>query len=505
MKETASMRLLWRTIVPAGLGAAVVLAAAWLALAMPQANADSPGTATGGGSSLPLATPGVDPSGGAGGGGGGDAGGGSGVPAPPPPPPPPGSWEALHGGGGGGGNSGNPGGSGGPNIDIPGTLPDQPQGPGVSPNEIIVVLPGTMNRSAGAAFAADYNSTVIDYFQLPGLNAHVFLLSVRDGAQFGQRFQRMTQDPRPLWVQPNPAFATSPARKLSSTDPQPSIGLQYALAQVHIEPVLDVTRGGDVRVAIVDSGVAVKHEALAGARISVLDVIAQPNDPATTAPAELHGTAIASIIVGHGQLQGIAPDVDLLAIRAFKETDPKSGAARSSAFYLSKGISAAIDRGVRVINLSLTGPQDRLVAHTVEQALMAKIAVIAAAGNAGPGAPPAFPAAQAGVIAVTATDNGDRLYRYANTGSYVTVAAPGVDILVAQPKGYGYLSGTSMATAYVSGLSALMISRVDDLTPVRLRKLLEASATDLGAPQRDPQFGAGRIDASVAFSHLAAN
>jgi hypothetical protein len=62
-----------------------------------------------------------------------------------------------------------------------------------------------------------------------------------------------------------------------------------------------------------------------------------------------------------------------------------------------------------------------------------------------------------------------------------------------------------MATAYVTGLSALMISRVDDLTPVRLRKLLETSATDLGAPQRDPQFGAGRIDASVAFSHLAAN
>jgi subtilisin family serine protease len=418
------------------------------------------------------------------------------------------SFKAVEGdGGGGGGNLGNPGGSsGGPNVEIPGLLPnDQSQGPNISPDEIIVVLPSTMNRSAGAAFAADHNSTVVDYFRLPGLNAHVFLLSLKDAAQFGQRFKKMAQDPRPLWVQPNPSFATSPSRKLSSTDPKPNIGLQYALAQVHIEPVLDVTRGGGVPVAMVDSGVAVKHEALADASISVLDVIAKPNEVLTEATPEGHGTAIASILVGHGQLQGIAPDVELLAIRAFKETDPKSGAARSSAFYLSKGISAAIDRGARIINLSLTGPQDRLVAHTVEQALMAKIAVIAAAGNAGPGAPPAYPAAQAGVIAVTATDNGDHLYRYANTGSYVTVAAPGVDILVAQPKGYGYLSGTSMATAYVSGLSALMISRVDDLTPVRLRKLLETSATDLGPPQRDAEFGAGRIDASVAFSHLAAN
>ena len=438
--------------------------------------------------------------------------------APPPPPgassvdrgPPVGadSFKAVEGdGGGGGGNFGNPGGSsGGPNIEIPGLLPnDQSQGPSVSPDEIIVVLPGTMSRSAGAAFAADHNSTVVDYFRLPGLNAHVFLLSLKDAAQFGQRFKRMAADPRPVWVQPNPAFATSPSRKLSSTDPKPNIGLQYALAQVHIEPVLDVTRGGGVPVAMVDSGVAVAHEALADASITVLDVIAKPNEVLTKATTEAHGTAIASIIVGHGQLQGIAPDVDLLAIRAFKETDPKSGAARSSAFYLSKGISAAIDRGARIINLSLTGPQDRLVAHTVEQALMARIAVIAAAGNAGPGAPPAYPAAQSGVIAVTATDNGDHLYRHANRGPYVTLAAPGVDILVARPKGYGYLSGTSMATAYVSGLSALMISRVDDLTPVRLRKLLETSATDLGAPQRDPEFGAGRIDASAAFSHLAAN
>jgi subtilisin family serine protease len=449
------------------------------------------------------------------------------APNPPAAPPPPSSANVIHdsgpptgadsfkavegddgGGGGGGGNFGSPGGSsGGPSIEIPGQLPtSQQQGPSVSPNEIIVVLPGTLDRSAGAAFAADHNSTVVDYFMLPGLNAHVFLMSVRDAAQFGQRFQKMTQDPRPLWVQSNPAFATSPARKLASTDPKPNIGLQYALTRVHIEPVLDVTRGGGVPVAMVDSGVAVAHEALAGASISVLDVIAKPNAPTTTVTPEVHGTAIASIIVGHGPLQGIAPDVELLAIRAFKETDPKSGAARSSAFYLSKGISAAIDRGARVINLSLSGPQDRLVAHTVEQALMARIAVIAAAGNAGPGAPPAYPAAQAGVIAVTATDDGDRLYRHANRGPYVTLAAPGVDILVAKPpKGYGYLSGTSMATAFVSGLSALMISRVDDLTPVRLRKLLEMSATDLGPPQRDPEFGAGRIDASVAFSHLAAN
>jgi subtilisin family serine protease len=496
----------WRHIALAPLTAAAALAAVWLVVSnVPSAAAD-PGTSTGGTPSLPLLPPGGDPGGGGGpsGGGGVDPAGGSGVP-PPPPPFPPGSFEAGGGGGGGGGNFGAPSAPA-PNFEIPGQLlTDLPVGPNVSPDQLVAVFPGTLPRSVGAAFAADHDSTVVDYFQLARLNAHVFLLAVRDTARFGQVFDEMVQDRRPLWVQKNPAFATSPARRLSSTDPKPNIGLQYALTQLHFEPVLEVTRATGVPVAMVDSGVAVTHEALADANIAVLDVISKPNTLVTTATPEVHGTAIASIIVGHGTLQGVAPEVKLLAIRAFRETDSKSGAALSNAFYLSKGISAAIDRGARIINLSLTGPQDRLVAHTVEQALMAKIAVIAAAGNAGPGAPPAYPAAQAGVIAVTATDSVDHLYRYANRGPYVTVAAPGVDILVAQPKGYGYLSGTSMATAFVSGLSALMISRANDLTPTQLRKLLEMTATDLGQPQRDPEFGAGRIDATAAFTHLAAH
>jgi subtilisin family serine protease len=410
----------------------------------------------------------------------------------------------VGGGGGGGGNFKDPGNTP-PNFEIPGQLPtDQPTGPSVSPDQLVAVFPGTLPRSVGDNFAADHDSTVVDYFQLARLNAHVFLLAVRDNAQFGRVFNDMVQDPRPIWVQPNPAFATSPASR-ASPDPDQGTTLQYALNRLRVEPVLEVTRGTGVRIAIVDSGVAVAHEAFAGAHVSVLDVISKPNTVLTTATPEIHGTAIASIIVGHGKLQGIAPEVDLLAIRAFRQVDAKSGAARSNAFYLSKGISAAINHGVRVINLSLTGPQDRLVAHTVEQALMSRIAVVAAAGNAGPGAPPAYPAAQPGVIAVTATDSTDHLYRYANRGSYVTLAAPGVDILVAQPRGYGYLSGTSMATAYVSGLAGLMIARAEDLTPSRLRKLLEATATDLGPPQRDPEFGAGRVDATAAFSHLAAN
>jgi len=491
------MRVSWRRIGIAALPAAAGLVAAWLLLSEARPATADPGTATGGSSSLPLLPPGGSP------GGGGPVGpppGGSGVP--PPPPPPPGSF-AAGGSGGGGGNSGPSITTPPPSFGIPGQpATDQPAGPPISPDELVVVFPGTLPRQVGEQFAADHNSRVVDYFRLARLNVHVFLLSVRD-AQSGRALNEMLRDPRPLWVQYNSTYGASPANSAAIAPNQSAT--QYALEILHVAPVLDVTKGTGIKVAIVDSGVDVTHEALAGAHIAVLDIISEPNAILTTPTPEVHGTAIASIIVGRGKLQGIAPEVDLLAIRAFRQTDASSGAARSSAFYLSKGISTAIEHGVRVINLSLTGPQDRLVAQAVEQALLSKIAVIAAAGNAGAGAPPAYPAAQAGVIAVTATDGKDRLYRQANRGSYVTLAAPGVDILVAEPGGYGYLSGTSMATAYVSGLSALMIARADDLTPTRLRKLLEATAADLGPPDRDPDFGAGRVDATAAFSHLAEN
>lgn len=477
--------------------AAIATAGLWFAL-LELSPAAAEGTSVGSPPpSLPLITP--QPSGGGGGGGGGTL-------PPPPPPPPPDSGCCA---GGGGGNVSGGGSSGGGNFkDPPGggpTLPsvpppDQAEDPAARPRFAIAVFRGTDAVSIGAEFAADHDSAVADYFQLARLNLHVFLLSVGGASRFPTVLQEMAADPRPLWVQRDLLFAVPPSTESSSTQPT-NPAARYPLQRINLDTVPDLAFGKQIRIAIVDSGVDKAHEALAGARISTIDVIRNTE----SVPAEGHGTAIAGIIVGHGTLAGIAPDASLLAIRAFHQSDPSGTTATSSSYYVAKGISRAVDAGVQVINLSLTGPQDRLVTQAVEQALMARIAVVAAAGNAGPGAPAAFPAAQPGVIAVTATDGKDRIYRHANRGSYVTLAAPGVDILVAAPGNrYEYLSGTSMASAYVSGLAALMVERRAGLTPSQVRKILEATATDLGKPNRDPDFGAGRIDAAAAFGQLAA-
>jgi len=127
--------------------------------------------------------------------------------------------------------------------------------------------------------------------------------------------------------------------------------------------------------------------------------------------------------------------------------------------------------------------------------------LIAAAGNAGPKSPPLYPAADANVIAVSATDAEDRLFPASNRGSFVAVAAPGVDIFLPAPDGkYQMTSGTSFAAAYVSGLAALMLERNPALKPDGVRAILTKTARDLGAPGRDDLFGAGEADAFAAVT-----
>jgi subtilisin family serine protease len=125
--------------------------------------------------------------------------------------------------------------------------------------------------------------------------------------------------------------------------------------------------------------------------------------------------------------------------------------------------------------------------------------LIAAAGNAGPNSPPLYPAADPNVIAVTATDSNDALFTGANRGKHIAVAAPGVDILAPAPDGtYQFTTGTSVAAAEVSGVAALLIERNPLLTPDEVKKILMATARDLGPKGHDPGFGAGLVNALEA-------
>ena len=118
--------------------------------------------------------------------------------------------------------------------------------------------------------------------------------------------------------------------------------------------------------------------------------------------------------------------------------------------------------------MSFAGPKDPSLERALKLAYDKGIVLIAAAGNAGPKSPPLFPGADPNVIAVTATDVDDKLFTGANRGKYISVAAPGVDILVPAPEGtYQLTTGTSVAAAEVSGIVALLLERNPKLTPGR--------------------------------------
>lgn len=162
--------------------------------------------------------------------------------------------------------------------------------------------------------------------------------------------------------------------------------------------------------------------------------------------------------------------------------------------------------GVKIINMSLSGPPDTLIEDAVAKLAAKGIILVAAAGNEGPNnTGPSYPAAYDDVIAVTAVNKNLQNYRYANRGSYVDVSAPGVAIWTALPGSqHGYHSGTSFATPYVTASLAAIYPRVGGQnTTAALQALVFRDLGDAGA---DAVYGRGLLVAptSCAAGQIAA-
>src|SRR6185295_5151055 len=249
--------------------------------------------------------------------------------------------------------------------------------------------------------------------------------------------------------------------------------------------------------AVIDSGVDLGHPELKGAVAGSFDALGKDEKPHS------HGTAIAGAIAAHARLMGAAPAARILAIRAFGVSGVSSDATTVA---IIKGLKYATDQKARVINMSFAGPTDPGLGRYLAAAKANGAVLIAAAGNFGPKSPPQYPAADPNVIAVSATDSNDQMFKASNIGSHVAVAAPGVDILLPAPDNdYQFTSGTSFSAAYVSGIVALLLQRAPELTPDGVRKILQQTAKDLGPLGKDPEYGAGLVDAYQAILAVQPN
>lgn len=201
---------------------------------------------------------------------------------------------------------------------------------------------------------------------------------------------------------------------------------------------------GGKRIGVVDGGVA-SHPSLSGASIEQNGFAGKPQPTG-------HGTAVASLLVGNqGPFHGAARGASLLVADVYG-----GSRAAGSASAIVRALGWLASKRPQVINISLVGPQNRLVQRAV-QALRARgIQIVAAVGNDGPAAPPQYPASYPGVVAVTGVDARGRALPEAGKASHLDFAAPGSDMAAALPgQGYAKVRGTSFAAPLATARLAL--------------------------------------------------
>lgn len=239
--------------------------------------------------------------------------------------------------------------------------------------------------------------------------------------------------------------------------------------------------GAGVLVGILDSGIAT-HAQFDQINHVQLDLIGS----AISDSAAAHGTAVASIITGS---EGIAPAAELFVVRVLDE------AGRGNSFHVAQGIVQAVDRGAKVLNLSLGLYQDtQLLREAVQYAHAHNVLMVAAAGNDGYARMP-YPAAYPQVLSVTAVDGLGRQALFPNQSESIDFAAPGVGVLTAQPdEGSQWFSGTSAAAPFVSGTLAALLSADASRSSPEVVELIRHALDEAGAPGADPLYGDGLVN-----------
>jgi type VII secretion-associated serine protease mycosin len=305
----------------------------------------------------------------------------------------------------------------------------------------------------------------------------------------------------------------------SPTDPR--FDEQWALYKVGATCAWERTRGSaDVIVAVVDSGVDPTHPDLAARlRSDGYDFVDNDADPRDE---NGHGTHVAGIIAAildnNEGIAGLAPEVTILPVRVMNARGKGSDRA------IARGIRFAADRGAKVINLSLgatltlnADEPSALVNDAIIYAQQQGALVVVAAGNDAVPLPNAIAVDNPDVLVVAATDQRDRKAPFSNSGPWIAVSAPGVNILSTMPtyevfltsdqvprderfrRDYDYMSGTSQATPYVAALAALLFSANPDWSAAQVAETIRTNATDIRDLNPRFELGTGRIDACKSF------
>jgi type VII secretion-associated serine protease mycosin len=278
---------------------------------------------------------------------------------------------------------------------------------------------------------------------------------------------------------------------------------QWYLTDLKVAQAQKITKGEGVVVALVDSGVDPDHPDLAGALLPGLSTVeSNLSGRKGTDDVDGHGTAMAGIIAGRGHgsgagVLGMAPAAKILPIAT-------GGTGLKPSSYIAKAVDFAIQKHAAVINMSFGGADDETLHAAIRKAQAADIVVVAAAGNddAVGNSAGQFPGRYPEVLAVGAYGKDRKIASISITGPHVDLVAPGDQIqsTAMGDGGYEITTGTSDATAIVSGAAALVRAKYPNLSAAEVVHRLTATADDAGPVGRDDTYGYGLLNVVEALT-----
>lgn len=378
----------------------------------------------------------------------------------------------------------------------------------------------------------------------------IYLLRIPPRTSLLQTLDKLKKSRAIAYAEANPSFHL-PAFHVTATAQgayqpnDPNYGLQWNMKSAGIDQAWNLTtRNENVKIAVIDSGVDPNHPDLIDHLENLEDVWNEERGPDVYRnpftgqtvnyggkDGNGHGTHVTGVIAAtmNNQIGVAGVAGEGIRIVPIKATDY---AGNTDAAVLTAAFQRAIDRGVRVINISIGGPASKstqALVDVIQLALQRNISIISATGNEssrlqGNIAPITVPAAYPGVIGVGAHTQFDKVASYSNGGPEIDLVAPGGGGRSAQSAEgaqiwstwpsyqtfeyfqkrvtstyYAATSGTSMACPHVTGVVALMLSREPALTPAQIRSRLIATADDIDAPGFDEASGYGKLNAFRAL------
>lgn len=341
--------------------------------------------------------------------------------------------------------------------------------------------------------AAEYSLREVASWPIRELAMHCVVFEITSGRPAADVLAALAHDPRVVLAQPLHEFHTLTAPSASVTSSSattyndPLYDLQTNLPALGIPEAHHRAQGAGVRVALIDTAVDERHPDLGGRIAHSRSFV---GDNRGSGGSQRHGTAMAGIIAAVANnnigIVGIAPRAQLEVFAACWQLEPDSDAAACNTFTLAKALAAALESGVPLVNLSVAGPSDPLLAALIESGLKRGVIFVGAVDAQG-----GFPAGVPGVIGAAGSES------VVPPGA---LAAPARHVLTLRPGAqYDFESGSSVAAAEISGVIALLLSA----SPVRLTgdavlALLKPAPTPVSTAAAEP----GVVNAAAALARL---